>query len=160
MTSSLIGRQAIVIGAGMAGLPAARALADYFEQVVVLERDPLPPGASHRARQVTPAPSCVTAAKECVKKLYRSPFISPPRGRPGPIVPRHGPSKIGKMLPMLETLNVAEEWVPAFAGMATTIPSPPLRRFRATRPASAALGACFSGHDEEAQRCQALEACH
>ena len=32
----------------MAGLPAARALADYFEQVVVLERDTLPPDASHR----------------------------------------------------------------------------------------------------------------
>jgi 2-polyprenyl-6-methoxyphenol hydroxylase-like FAD-dependent oxidoreductase len=48
MTSSLIGRQAVVVGAGMAGLPAARALADYFEHVVVLERDTLPPGASHR----------------------------------------------------------------------------------------------------------------
>ena len=49
MTSSLIGRQAVVVGAGMAGLPAARALADYFEQVVVLERDALPPDATHRA---------------------------------------------------------------------------------------------------------------
>src|SRR6516162_9563385 len=48
MTSSLIGKQAVVVGAGMAGLPAARALADYFEQVVVLERDTLPVGASHR----------------------------------------------------------------------------------------------------------------
>lgn len=48
MTSSLIGRQAVVIGAGMSGLPAARALADYFEHVVVLERDTLPPEASQR----------------------------------------------------------------------------------------------------------------
>jgi flavin-dependent dehydrogenase len=48
MTSSLIGKQAVVVGAGMAGLPAARALADYFEQVVVLERDTLPFVASHR----------------------------------------------------------------------------------------------------------------
>src|ERR1700747_1598822 len=48
MTSSLIGKQAVVVGAGMAGLPAARALADYFEQVVVLERDTLPLDASHR----------------------------------------------------------------------------------------------------------------
>jgi 2-polyprenyl-6-methoxyphenol hydroxylase-like FAD-dependent oxidoreductase len=32
----------------MAGLPAARALADYFENVVVLERDSLPPNAAHR----------------------------------------------------------------------------------------------------------------
>jgi 2-polyprenyl-6-methoxyphenol hydroxylase-like FAD-dependent oxidoreductase len=35
----MIGRQAIVIGAGIAGLSAARALADDFEQIVVLERD-------------------------------------------------------------------------------------------------------------------------
>ncbi len=49
MTSTLTGKRAVVVGAGMAGLPAARALADYFEDVVVLERDPLPLDASHRA---------------------------------------------------------------------------------------------------------------
>ena len=49
MTSTLIGKQAVVVGAGMAGLPAARALADFFEHVVVLERDTLPTDASHRA---------------------------------------------------------------------------------------------------------------
>jgi 2-polyprenyl-6-methoxyphenol hydroxylase-like FAD-dependent oxidoreductase len=48
MRSTLIGRQAVVVGAGMGGLPAARALADYFEHVVVLERDTLPFDASHR----------------------------------------------------------------------------------------------------------------
>ena len=48
MTSPLVGRQAVVVGAGMAGLPAARALADFFEHVVVLERDSLPPNAAHR----------------------------------------------------------------------------------------------------------------
>jgi 2-polyprenyl-6-methoxyphenol hydroxylase-like FAD-dependent oxidoreductase len=48
MTSKPIGRQAVVIGAGMGGLPAARALADYFEYVVVLERDALPLEASQR----------------------------------------------------------------------------------------------------------------
>ncbi len=36
-----IGRHAVVIGAGMAGLAAAGALASYFEQVTVLERDRL-----------------------------------------------------------------------------------------------------------------------
>ena len=40
--SSFIGRQAVVIGAGMGGLTAARALADHFERVLVLERDALP----------------------------------------------------------------------------------------------------------------------
>jgi 2-polyprenyl-6-methoxyphenol hydroxylase-like FAD-dependent oxidoreductase len=38
---ALIGRRAIVIGAGIAGLAAAGALAAYFEQVMVLERDSL-----------------------------------------------------------------------------------------------------------------------
>src|SRR3989441_1277922 len=40
--SSFIGRHAVVIGAGMGGLTAARALADHFERVLVLERDVLP----------------------------------------------------------------------------------------------------------------------
>jgi len=48
MKSTSIGRQAVVVGAGMGGLPAARALADFFEHVVVLERDTLPLDASHR----------------------------------------------------------------------------------------------------------------
>src|SRR5207253_5894167 len=39
---SFIGQQAVVIGAGMGGLTAARALADHFERVLVLERDVLP----------------------------------------------------------------------------------------------------------------------
>src|SRR6266436_6984469 len=49
MTSTFIGKRAIVVGAGMGGLTAARALADHFEQVLVLERDTLPPDAAHRA---------------------------------------------------------------------------------------------------------------
>lgn len=40
--SSFIGQQAVVIGAGIGGLTAARALADHFERVLVLERDVLP----------------------------------------------------------------------------------------------------------------------
>jgi 2-polyprenyl-6-methoxyphenol hydroxylase-like FAD-dependent oxidoreductase len=44
-----IGDQAVVIGAGMAGLTAARAVADYFDRVLVLERDTLPTQAAHRA---------------------------------------------------------------------------------------------------------------
>jgi glycine/D-amino acid oxidase-like deaminating enzyme len=33
------GQQAIVVGGSIAGLTAARVLSDYFEQVLVLERD-------------------------------------------------------------------------------------------------------------------------
>src|SRR5437764_5111567 len=46
---SLIGKQAVVVGAGIGGLTAARAVADYFERVVVLERDALPERAAPRA---------------------------------------------------------------------------------------------------------------
>jgi 2-polyprenyl-6-methoxyphenol hydroxylase-like FAD-dependent oxidoreductase len=49
MASTLIGKQAVVIGAGMGGLTAAGALAGHFEQVVVLERDTLPSEPTHRA---------------------------------------------------------------------------------------------------------------
>jgi 2-polyprenyl-6-methoxyphenol hydroxylase-like FAD-dependent oxidoreductase len=41
-------RQAVVIGGGIAGLAAARALSDRFEQVVVLERDSLADRPVHR----------------------------------------------------------------------------------------------------------------
>src|SRR5438132_13412566 len=48
MAPNLVGKQAVVIGAGMGGLAAAGALADHFERVVVLERDKLPLDAAHR----------------------------------------------------------------------------------------------------------------
>jgi 2-polyprenyl-6-methoxyphenol hydroxylase-like FAD-dependent oxidoreductase len=43
-----IGEHAVVLGAGMAGLFAARVLSDAYGRVTVVERDPLPPGAEHR----------------------------------------------------------------------------------------------------------------
>jgi 2-polyprenyl-6-methoxyphenol hydroxylase-like FAD-dependent oxidoreductase len=46
--SGRIGKQAVVVGAGMAGLTAARSLADSFEKIVVLENDTLPKEAIHR----------------------------------------------------------------------------------------------------------------
>lgn len=44
----MIGKQAVVVGAGMGGLTAARALADHFQRVLVLERDALPGHATDR----------------------------------------------------------------------------------------------------------------
>jgi 2-polyprenyl-6-methoxyphenol hydroxylase-like FAD-dependent oxidoreductase len=41
-------KRAVVIGAGISGLAAAQALADHFEQVVVLERDDVPSQATPR----------------------------------------------------------------------------------------------------------------
>ncbi|HVI88929.1 MAG TPA: FAD-dependent monooxygenase [Dongiaceae bacterium] len=46
--SGFLGRRAIVIGAGMGGLSAAGALAGYFEQVDVLERDQVTSAAASR----------------------------------------------------------------------------------------------------------------
>jgi 2-polyprenyl-6-methoxyphenol hydroxylase-like FAD-dependent oxidoreductase len=43
-----IGKHAVVLGASMAGLAAARVLADVYERVTVLERDALPATAAHR----------------------------------------------------------------------------------------------------------------
>jgi 2-polyprenyl-6-methoxyphenol hydroxylase-like FAD-dependent oxidoreductase len=48
MAQAVIGKQAVVIGAGMGGLAATGALAGFFEHVVVLERDELPAGAVDR----------------------------------------------------------------------------------------------------------------
>jgi 2-polyprenyl-6-methoxyphenol hydroxylase-like FAD-dependent oxidoreductase len=44
----MIGDRAVVLGASMAGLLAARALADFFETVTVVERDVLPDNAVNR----------------------------------------------------------------------------------------------------------------
>jgi 2-polyprenyl-6-methoxyphenol hydroxylase-like FAD-dependent oxidoreductase len=46
--SSFFGRRALVVGSGIGGLSAAGALADYFEQVDILERDRIPAFAESR----------------------------------------------------------------------------------------------------------------
>ena len=72
MTSHLIGKPAVVAGAGMAGLPAARALADYFEHVVVLERDTLPRDAAHRPGppQARHAHALLAGGQRALDKLF------------------------------------------------------------------------------------------
>ena len=44
-----VGQQALVVGAGIGGLATARVLADYFDRVIVAERDALPENADARA---------------------------------------------------------------------------------------------------------------
>jgi 2-polyprenyl-6-methoxyphenol hydroxylase-like FAD-dependent oxidoreductase len=46
--NSYLGKRAIVVGAGLSGLSAARALSDYFDQVMILDRDELPDDATPR----------------------------------------------------------------------------------------------------------------
>jgi len=43
-----LGEHAVVLGASMGGLVAARVLADFYERVTVVERDLLPPDATNR----------------------------------------------------------------------------------------------------------------
>src|SRR5260221_3209823 len=43
-----LGERAIVVGGGGAGLSAARAVSDRFRQVVIVDRDELPDGATPR----------------------------------------------------------------------------------------------------------------
>jgi len=45
------------------------------------------------------------------------PTATPANGR-GPSFREHGPWKIGKASPLLESFSAAAEWVPAFAGKA------------------------------------------
>ena len=47
-TDGTSSNQAVVLGASMAGLLAARVLSEQFGQVVVIERDVLPPAGEHR----------------------------------------------------------------------------------------------------------------
>ena len=47
-----LGKEAIVIGASIGGLLAARVLADYYEAVTVVERDALP--NTHEPRKGVP----------------------------------------------------------------------------------------------------------
>jgi 2-polyprenyl-6-methoxyphenol hydroxylase-like FAD-dependent oxidoreductase len=47
--TSVLGRHAVVVGAGIGGLTAAKALSSYFDHVTVLERDALPDGPIVRA---------------------------------------------------------------------------------------------------------------
>ena len=46
--NSYLGKRAIVVGAGLGGLSAARVLSDYFDEVMILDRDELPDDAIPR----------------------------------------------------------------------------------------------------------------
>ena len=73
--SKLLGERAIVIG-GIAGLMAARVLADHFEQAVVLERDQIAedPRSINRFLKVTICIICCSGASElCLGFTLASP---------------------------------------------------------------------------------------
>jgi 2-polyprenyl-6-methoxyphenol hydroxylase-like FAD-dependent oxidoreductase len=71
-STSVLGRRAIVLGASMAGLLAARVLAERFDEVWLLERDALPEGAA--ARKGTPqamhAHGLLARGREILESLF------------------------------------------------------------------------------------------
>src|ERR1700747_1552339 len=71
-TSSHIGKRAIVIGAGVSGLSAAQAVANHFDDVIVLERDELPSSATYRpgTPQGKQAHGLLGGAIEALEELF------------------------------------------------------------------------------------------
>jgi 2-polyprenyl-6-methoxyphenol hydroxylase-like FAD-dependent oxidoreductase len=69
-----IGEHAVVLGASMAGLAAARVLADAYERVTVLERDPLPAAAAHRkgVPQSRHAHALLAGGRAALEELFRA----------------------------------------------------------------------------------------
>ncbi|GAA3348300.1 FAD-binding monooxygenase [Amorphoplanes nipponensis] len=63
---------AVVIGAGMAGLAAARVLADRFERVTVVDRDRLPPGPDSRrgVPQSAHPHALLAVGREALEQLF------------------------------------------------------------------------------------------
>ena len=41
-------RRAVVVGGSIGGMMAARVLADHYDEVILVERDHMPPGVEHR----------------------------------------------------------------------------------------------------------------
>jgi 2-polyprenyl-6-methoxyphenol hydroxylase-like FAD-dependent oxidoreductase len=72
MASTLSGKRAVVVGAGMGGLAAAGALADHFDQVVVLERDALPSEPAYRAGtpQARQAHALLLSGQRALSELF------------------------------------------------------------------------------------------
>ncbi|WP_405791559.1 NAD(P)/FAD-dependent oxidoreductase [Streptomyces sp. NBC_01506] len=63
---------AVVVGSGLAGLTAARALANFMDRVTVIERDWVPPGPARRpgVPQARHTHSLMTAAQRGLEQLF------------------------------------------------------------------------------------------
>ena len=70
--SETVAERAVVVGAGMGGLAAAKAIAPYFERVVVLDRDTLPHAATPRigTPQARHAHGLLTSGERALEELF------------------------------------------------------------------------------------------
>jgi flavin-dependent dehydrogenase len=72
---TVVAEHAVVIGAGMGGLAAAKAVAPYFNKVSVLDRDALPegpdvrPGPRKRGTRTACLPEARRRSKRCSPAL-------------------------------------------------------------------------------------------
>ena len=71
--ADLRGDRAVVLGGSMAGLLAARVLVDFYAEVVVVERDPLPRAATHRrgVPQSRHIHGLLARGQEALEELFR-----------------------------------------------------------------------------------------
>jgi 2-polyprenyl-6-methoxyphenol hydroxylase-like FAD-dependent oxidoreductase len=70
--SETMAERAVVVGAGMGGLAAAKAIAPYFERVVVLDRDALPHAAAPLVGtpQARHAHGLLTSGERALEELF------------------------------------------------------------------------------------------
>jgi 2-polyprenyl-6-methoxyphenol hydroxylase-like FAD-dependent oxidoreductase len=74
-----VGRRAVVIGAGISGLAAASTLADFFEEVTVVERDSLPrapadrPGTRNRSTFMRCSPAASKRTRDVASQFRAGP---------------------------------------------------------------------------------------
>lgn len=68
----MIGKKAVIIGCGMAGLAAAGALANFFEKVIIVERDQLTNGSRPRdgVPQGRHAHGLLSAGQKSLEKIF------------------------------------------------------------------------------------------
>jgi hypothetical protein len=73
------GKQAIVVGGSIAGLITARVLSDYFEQVLIIERDEIADQpVIHKSvpRGITSMHCCMEVCRFCHRCIRHSPKTS------------------------------------------------------------------------------------
>ena len=71
-----IGEHAVVLGAGIGGLMAARVLSDAYDRVTVIERDPLPPNVDRRrgVPQGRHAHLLIPSGSQVLEELFKGLF--------------------------------------------------------------------------------------